>query len=144
MALVEAAQNLLEKARRRAAQDEPERARAFVERALALPYDEWDAIEPGPWGAHMLLFTAFTDDLEDTEPGDSSWLDRIEQLVAETRDQDVVHELRSCLPGLLDFGVTRQEERRLERLAGRFPSNPKPLAGITDHEARIRIILGML
>ena len=70
-----AADNLLAKADRALAAGDLQRARRFVDRAAALPYDEHEQTAPAAYAASMLLFTDVTDTLERSPEGDSSWLD---------------------------------------------------------------------
>ena len=68
----EAARNLLHKAQRALDDDDTERARAYVTRAVQLPFDEAEEVPPVAWEAHMLLFTAVTDALEESDEDDTA------------------------------------------------------------------------
>ncbi|MEH0108999.1 hypothetical protein V6N00_04610 [Tersicoccus sp. MR15.9] len=72
-ALAIGAMNLMSKA---VAADGAERER-LVDRALALPFDEHDQTYPAAMAAHMQLFMAVTDRLEesDDDENDECWLD---------------------------------------------------------------------
>ena len=52
-----------------------DRARAFVDRAARLPYDEHEQAAPVAIAVHMELFCLVTDTLEQAEADDSRWLD---------------------------------------------------------------------
>ncbi len=61
-ASMEAADNLLGKALRRLEEGNQERAQAFIQRALSLPYDEHEELHPASWSAYMALFMPLSDD----------------------------------------------------------------------------------
>lgn len=69
-----AADNLLAKADRALADGDLERAGHFVDRAVALNYDEHERTAPAAFAASMMLFNAVTDSLESSGEGDSRWL----------------------------------------------------------------------
>jgi hypothetical protein len=69
-----AADNLLVKAHRARAENDLERAGYFVDRAVALAYDEHEQTSPAAFAASMMLFNAVTDALESSAEGDSRWL----------------------------------------------------------------------
>lgn len=71
----QAASNLLVKASRALDGDETERARAYVDRAVRLPYDEHEQSHPVAMEVHMMLFCLVTDVLENADEDDSRWLD---------------------------------------------------------------------
>lgn len=70
-----AADNLLTKAARALVEGDQERVGHFVNRAVALGYDEHEQTVPAACAAGMLLFCAVTDELEDSEEGDAAWLE---------------------------------------------------------------------
>jgi hypothetical protein len=69
-----AAENLLIKARRALDNNDVDRARAFVDRAVRLPFDEHEGAAPAALAVHMDLFCVVTDALEQAEADDSRWL----------------------------------------------------------------------
>jgi hypothetical protein len=69
------ADNLLLKALRALEQGDRERARGYIARAARIPFDEFEEEHPGLLSAHMTLFAAVTDALEECAPGDAGWLD---------------------------------------------------------------------
>jgi hypothetical protein len=138
-----AASNLLEKAVIRLGRGDEQAARAFVARALDLPYDEHEEAVPALWEAHMILFTAFSDDVEESEPGDLGWLDRVESVVRGS-EEAVQRELRSCLVALFDMDLSSKEQRRLRALVRGASSDDEPFAGVSDREERIHVVVGML
>ena len=104
----EAARNLLHKAQRALDDDDTERARAYVTRAVQLPFDEAEEVPPVAWAAHMLLFTAVTDALEESDEDDTAWLDAALEVLASagTVGRSAMASVLSDVPG--DFEVTRQ------------------------------------
>ena len=137
-----AASNLLDKAVVRLRGGDEAAARAFVGRALDLPYDDHEKVVPALWQVHMMLFDAFGDDVEAAEPTDLGWLNRIESVVGEA-EGPVQRELRSCLLALFDMALSSKEQRRL-RLVVRDVDNDEPFVGITDREERVDVVIGML
>ena len=69
-----AADNLLTKADRALADGDLDRAAHFVDRAVALNYDQHEQGAPAAVAAGMMLFNAVTDALEGSREGDSRWL----------------------------------------------------------------------
>lgn len=122
----EAARNLLHKAQRALDDDDTERARAYVMRALQLPFDEAEELLPVAWEAHMLLFTAVTDALEESDEDDTAWLDAALDVLASagTVGRSAMASVLSDVPS--DFEVTRQEEKRLRRAIAGIPPETEP------------------
>ena len=122
----EAARNLLHKAQRALDDDDTERARAYVMRALQLPFDEAEEVPLVAWEAHMLLFTAVTDALEESDEDDTAWLDAALDVLANagTVGRSAMASVLSDVPG--DFEVTRQEEKRLRRAIAGIPPETEP------------------
>jgi hypothetical protein len=73
--LHDAAENLLAKALRDIRAGDRERAEAYVRRAVRLPFDDHEGVQPGWELAQMLMFTTITDALEECELDDVGWLD---------------------------------------------------------------------
>jgi hypothetical protein len=142
----EAAENLLNKAVRRLAGDDRDGARKLVERALALPYDDFEDLHPCLWGAHMLLFTAIADELESSPDGDSGWLDR-SAAALEAAGPVAAEEVRSCLRAFLDsvYTLSAAERKQLQALTGGVPLDPEPFssAGATT-AARVDAVIDVL
>lgn len=78
----QAATNLLVKAERALDRGEPERARAYVDRATRLPYDRHEEAHPVAMEAHMQLFCLVTDVLEESAVEDTRWLDAAVQALS--------------------------------------------------------------
>jgi hypothetical protein len=125
----EAAENLLNKAVRRLEQDDQVGARRFVDRALALPYDDFEDTQPCLWVAHMLLFTANADELEASPEGDTGWLDRAVTAM-EAAGPVAAEEVRFCLRVFLDsvYSLSPSEQRRVRQLTSGVPVDPEPFA----------------
>lgn len=122
----EAARNLLHKAQRALDDDDTERARAYVMRAVQLPFDEVEEVLPVAWEAHMLLFTAVTDALEESDEDDAAWLDAALDVLASagTAGRSAMASVLSDVPS--DFEVSRQEEKRLRRAIAGIPPETEP------------------
>lgn len=117
-AQMEAATNLLDKALRALDTGDEARARRFVERAVALPWDEHEQMHPAAMMAHQQMYDIVTDALEE---GGDDWL------VAAT---DTLHavgeEARYCLRDVLTatihaYELTAEEERRVRLLIKDVP-----------------------
>lgn len=122
----EAARNLLHKAQRALDDDDTERARAYVMRAMQLPFDEAEEVLPVTWEAHMMLFTAVTDALEESDEDDTAWLDAALDVLASAGrvGRSAMASVLSDVPS--DFEVSRQEEKRLRRAIAGIPPKTEP------------------
>lgn len=135
--LLMAAQNLLEKAVRH--RDDPEKRMRFIDRAVALPYDDHEEAHPAAMTAGQWLFMAVTDAVEEALPGDESWLDAAIAVLRDTGDPGRT-ELRHVLDVVdQDYVVPDPERRRLRRALAEFPPEPgwvelvdRPLEGLRD------------
>jgi len=117
-AQMDAATNLLTKALRALDDGDEARARPFVERAVALPYDEHEQMHPAAMMAVQQLFGAVTDALGN---GGDEWLDAATDTFASAPEQ-----ARYCLRDVLgdvlqDYQLTDGEQRRLRRLIRDVP-----------------------
>lgn len=70
------ADTLVSKAYGKLCAGQHEQALQAVARAAALDFDEHEQCHPGYWAAHMMLFCAVTDALEEAASDDRSWLPR--------------------------------------------------------------------
>lgn len=113
----EAAGNLLAKAVRRLDDGDAAAARGLVERALRLPYDDFEDAHPCLWTAHMLLFTELNDDLEDGP--DEAWLERAAAVI-EAAGPVAAVEARLGLQVFAGpfYQLPAAEARRLRAVAG--------------------------
>jgi hypothetical protein len=113
-----AAINLVDKAARAVADGDEPRAVRYVERAVRLPFDERDQIDPGWWWVHMLMFTTMGDVMEDSEADDPAWLDAAEGLLdsSDTFLRATVLETLAAL--LLDHKLPPRESRRIKKIIG--------------------------
>lgn len=142
----DAADNLLTKALRRLAAGDDDRARAFVRRALQLPYDEHEEMDPAPWSVHMMLYLSLTADLEASPVGDLGWLDRATD-VCEAAAPPADDEVRAALASLLaDHQLSHTEVRRVRALAPGVPRDVEPLAAVAtaDEEVRCTAVMAVL
>ena len=115
---MDAAKNLLDKALRALDDGDEARARRFVDRAVALPYDEHEQVHPAAMTAHQQLFVAVTDAIED---GADEWLDAVIDTFA-SAPEEARYCLRDVLTSVLqDYELTDGDQRRLRRLIREVP-----------------------
>ena len=115
---MDAATNLLDKALRALDDGDEARARRFVDRAVALPYDEHEQVHPAAMMAHQQLFDAVTDALED---GGDEWLDAVIDTFA-SAPEEARYCLRDVLTAVLqDYELSDGDQRRLRRLIRDVP-----------------------
>src|SRR6188472_171642 len=115
---MDAAKNLLDKALRALDDGDEARARRFVERAVALPYDEHEQVHPAAMTAQHQLFVAVTDALES---GDDEWLDAVIDTFA-SAPEEARYCLRDVLSSVLqDYELSDGDQRRLRRLIREVP-----------------------
>jgi hypothetical protein len=144
-AMGQAADNLLDKALARLERADPGAARPYVERALKLPFDDFEEAIPAVWAAHMRLFTAISDDLEGCEEGDHGWLRRAEILI-ERSSPVAATEVRNCLRSLRVglVSLSSSETKKLKQLTSGIPLDAEPLADIGEGTARVDAIIEVL
>ncbi|GAA4403000.1 hypothetical protein GCM10023168_14120 [Fodinibacter luteus] len=118
LAQMQGATNLLHKAMRALEHGDEARARRFVERAVALPYDEHERVHPAAMMAHQEMFLAVTDALED---GEDDWLGAIADTFA-SAPEHARYCLRDVLLAVLqDYDLSDDEQRRVRRLIREVP-----------------------
>ena len=117
-AQMDAATNLLDKALR--ALDDGDKARAlrFVDKAVALPYDEHEQVHPAAITAQQQLFVAVTDAVES---GGDEWLDAVIDTLTSAPE-----EAKFCLRDVLSSAPGRSslsdgDQRRLRRIISGVP-----------------------
>lgn len=112
-AVQEAAENLLAKALRHLSRDDGPRATAIIERALALPFDEHEEVQPALWQAHMLLFDLVSEAAETSDDEDSAWLDAA-LAALDAAPAVAAAELKAVLATMAsDYHLLPQETRRI-------------------------------
>ena len=117
-AQMDAATNLLDKAVRALDDGDDARARRFVDRAVALPWDEHEKVHPAAMMAHQQLFDAVTDALE---AGGDEWLDAVTDTLA-SAPEEARYSLRDALTAMLHaYELTGADQRRLRRLIRDVP-----------------------
>ena len=117
-AQMDAATNLLDKALRALDDGDETKARRFVERAVALPYDDHEETHPAASMVQQQLFSAVVDALED---GGDEWLYAASGTFASAPEQ-----ARFCLRDvfrdvLQDYELSDAEQKRLRRLIRDVP-----------------------
>ena len=117
----QAAANLLVKARRALTEGDPDRARALVNRAVQLPFDEHEQAAPAAIAAHMELFCLVTDTLEQAEINDSRWLDAAVTVLA-SADEPARCDLRDVLAAIdHDYSLASPERSRVHSAIAAIP-----------------------
>lgn len=121
----QAASNLLVKASRALEDDDTERARSYVARAVRLPYDRHERSHPAAMEAHMALFCLVTDALEDSEEGDSRWLDAALAVlpIADEVGRCVLRDVLAAVDH--DYHLTRAERTSLRSGISAIPGRPE-------------------
>lgn len=117
-AQMEAATNLLDKALRALDTDDEARARRFVERAVALPWDEHEQMHPAAMMAHQQMYDIVTDALEQ---GGDEWLAAATDTL-HAAGEEARYCLRDTLVAVLNaYELTPAEERRARLLIKDVP-----------------------
>ncbi|HQF96469.1 MAG TPA: hypothetical protein PLS46_20035 [Microthrixaceae bacterium] len=139
--LMAGATNLLTKALRALEADDEARARQFVERAAALPYDDHEERHPGVAMAQQELFTEIVDILEDCE---DHWVAAVADVFAAAQEQ-ARFALRDVLNDILqDFSLTDDEQRRVRHLIRDIPQRAELCDLDLDLQARASAIFEIL
>lgn len=121
----QAATNLLDKASRALSNGDPDRARAFVDRATQLPFDEHEQALPVTIAVHMDLFGLVTDTLENSSADDSRWLDAAIDVLS-TADEAGRCEMRDVLVAIdHDYQLERRERRSIRSAIAPIPDRPE-------------------
>ena len=120
-----AAANLLTKAIRALDNDEPDRARGYVDRAVRLRYDRHEDAHPGAMEAHMMLFCLVTDELEAAAEDDSRWLDAA--IAAQSSASEAARcTMRDVLVAIdHDYHISRTERAALRSATADVPDRPE-------------------
>lgn len=120
-----AASNLLVKAIRALDNADHARARAYVDRAVRLPYDRHEESHPVAMEAHMALFCLVTDALEDSDEDDSVWLESATGVMS-TADEGGRCTMRDVLTAIAqDYELHPQERVSLRAAIADVPSRPE-------------------
>lgn len=116
--LMASADNLLGKASRALEVGDAARARRFVDRAMALPFDDHEEVHPAWWSAHMALHTLVVDEVEESVADDHLWLTAAERLLA-VEDGAGALSLRQVLGTVGEsVALTPYERTRCAELSG--------------------------
>ena len=116
----EAATNLLDKAEQALERGERDRAKAYAERAVRIPFDDGEEVLPGIWSAHMRLFRALTEAAEECEPDDDAWLTAAEQ-VLDSNGEIAASLIKHCLKIIaVEYDVSKREARRIRAVTDGF------------------------
>lgn len=120
-----AASNLLVKASRALDSSDPGRARAYVDRAVRMPYDRHEESHPAAMEAHMALFCLVTDALEDSGKNDSAWLEAAIEVLsaADERGRCTMRDVLAAIDQ--DYELRRQESGALRSAIADIPVRPE-------------------
>ncbi|GGC84452.1 hypothetical protein GCM10011512_09110 [Tersicoccus solisilvae] len=117
------AENLLAKAAR-AWRNDRARAERYVDRALALPFDEHEEAYPAARAATLYLYQLITAAIDELEDDDESWLDAAITVLRSSTGAGQA-ELRDALEDVpVIGGISETEEDRLLRAIGAVPEEP--------------------
>jgi hypothetical protein len=121
----QSASNLLIKASRALEDDDTERARSYIARAVRLPYDRHEQSHPAAMEAHMALFCLVTDALEGSEEADSRWLDAALAIlpIADDTGRCVMRDVLVAVDH--DYRLTRVERTSLRSATAAIPARPE-------------------
>lgn len=141
-AWMEGAGNLIDKALAALRRGDPERARGLVDRAVALPYDEFERSHPAAWQAHMALFVAVTDRVETGDGED--WLDAVLEVMRRAPHHGRCT-LRDCLDSMTgDWELLPAQLDRVRAGVRDVPARP-PLLDLEGTPAELsEAVLGTL
>lgn len=116
--LVEAADNLLDKALRDLVQGNLSRAEAYIERAARLPVSAFHEMEAGRISAHLMLYAAVGDEAEESGPGDSQWLDAALSTLEQCGELAAL-DLKVLLKAVaMDYELLPVERKRIKAVLG--------------------------
>jgi hypothetical protein len=111
-----AAETLLGKAFEALESGDLERVSRYVDHAARLDYDELEECHMGAWVAHQMLYDEVTDALDDSDPGDTRWLDSA-LTVLEGLTGVAAADLAAALRDIAaDYELTPAESKRIRRL----------------------------
>jgi hypothetical protein len=123
-AQITGAENLLVKAMASLATGDTERAEKLIHRVASMPYDSREEESPGIRAALMLVYDLVSDELEDSEHGDTAWLDVALEVYGRVDGAGKSH-LASTLNGFVLqpalFTLDRDEKRRIREVVGDAP-----------------------
>ncbi|GAB3256177.1 hypothetical protein [Kineosporia babensis] len=114
----DAAENLLTKALDRLGKGQDEAALKLVERAVGLPYDEFERIHPALNWLELEIHSRLETQVEASRKDDLTWVEQVEVLVAGTSGTPQIMLRAGLYALLLDFGFPPAQERRLQALIG--------------------------
>ena len=142
--LQQAARNLVAKALRAATAGDEARARAYLQRAVQLPFDQHEEVAPSWQAASGLIFDLVSGALECCAESDASWLDAA-IIVLDGADTQAADALRATLAAIPEsYQLTHAEARRLAAAAGDTNPNAWYDHEPTDHTEQIEAILAVL
>ena len=127
---LDAAGHLLHKAAARLEEGDETSARHFVERALHLPYDEHEDIQPALSWLQLEMSNRLSEEVELSADGDTGWLDRARTLLSEVSGpaaavvSGALHDARS------QFTLSADEQRRLAALIDGAEFDTEPLSHV--------------
>lgn len=125
-AYADGADNLLTKARRVWRDDRP-RALAYVDRAVALPFDDYERAWPAAKAAEFGLYNLLVDEFEASAEEDDLWLEAA-LAVLNTLDTSARFDLRDVLNVIdKDYKITDRERLMLRAAVAPIPDRARLL-----------------
>ena len=121
----DAAANLLRKAAEALEACDEERARAHVDRAARLPFDDSEDWAPAAAEASMVLFNAVADAFEESYNGELAWIRAAG--TAASRSDDVGRvQMRATLQTIgSEYEVSRKERAAIRAVTATLPAGPE-------------------
>jgi hypothetical protein len=123
-AQVTGAENLLTKAIRALGSGDAQRAEQLLQRAAQMPYVERELESPGVGAASMLVYRLISDQFEDSEYDDTTWLDVVLTVYPDL-DASGRAQVASVVHGFVIqeafFTVSDAEKRRIRQAFGDAP-----------------------
>jgi hypothetical protein len=117
-----AADNLLIKAKRALGDHDTDRARALVDRAARLPFDEHEKAAPVALAVHMQLFCVVADTIEESAQDDPRWLDAAVE-VLRGAEEAAAYDLRDVLVAIEhDYALSPPEHTTIRAAVASIPS----------------------
>ena len=139
-----AADNLLAKALRAIEAGDHERASGYIQRAVALPFDEHEQEYPGLTSAHLRLFMMVADTMDECLEDDTVWLDAALDVLGSAADEARL-ELRDVLSDIdQDYLLSGPEHDRLRAAISSIPPRPDAWDLLLPPEEQHRLVTAVL
>lgn len=142
------ASNVLRKALRALQNGKAEQTRSYIDRALTIPFDDFEHHLPAAAAAHAMVFAALVDALEAIPEGDLAWVDGVNAAVARCGEGERAELLEVLAIIAADYHLSRPEERAIQLLCADTPDSVPLLGADRDSldlpsriESALRVLL---